>query len=270
MLLITGGTGTVGQEIVHQSKDDIKVISRNEVAQIRMKEKYPNVEYIIGDIRNYKALKRASKGVDIIYHLAAIKHVPVCENQPEEAIKTNVFGTINAVRAAKRNFCDLVFLSTDKAENPNSQYGNTKAMAERIVLGAGFTVVRTGNIFGSSGSVIPLFINQIKTKNELKLTDGKMTRFFISVENLVEFILSLKTDNKIFYPEMYAYFMSRIAKECIERYGNKETKIIYTGARPGEKKHEELNGIRSLDKLGSELMLKKLFDNYDKRQGYLA
>jgi len=236
VILVTGGTGTVGRELVRQlynNGDRIIVYSRNEVAQVEMSRIYPDVEYIIGDVRDYKALKEACKGVEIIYHLAAIKHVPVCEKQPKEAIKTNVYGA------------------------PTCVYGNTKAIAEKAVIGvmkARFRIVRSGNIFGSSGSVIPFFVKKIKEENCLSLTNGDMTRFFISVKDLVENLISVEKKFKA-----QSFKMIDVARIAIRLYGDENTKIEYTGIRPGEKMHETLNGDNSLDCLGSEKDLLKLF-----------
>lgn len=259
-VLITGGTGTVGYELVKQLSiinQSVIVFSRNEVKQIEMSRKFPNVKYIIGDIRDYKALKAVCKGVDEIYHLAALKHVPVCEQQPLEAIKSNVFGTMNVVKVAKKCDCHVTFMSTDKAENPSCIYGHTKAIAEKIILKAGYRVYRSGNIFGSSGSVIPLFISQVKEKNTLTLTDGNMTRFFISVRNVaLDLILSEKR-----FP-IKSFTMQSIAEMVKELYGNEETTIKYIGAREGEKLHEVLDGISSKDCLGSNDDLRKLFNDW--------
>jgi len=260
VILVTGGTGTVGRELVRQlynNGDRIIVYSRNEVAQVEMSRIYPDVEYIIGDVRDYKALKEACKGVEIIYHLAAIKHVPVCEKQPKEAIKTNVYGTMNVVKAANKNGAFVVFMSTDKAEAPTCVYGNTKAIAEKAVIGvmkARFRIVRSGNIFGSSGSVIPFFVKKIKEENCLSLTNGDMTRFFISVKDLVENLISVEKKFKA-----QSFKMIDVARIAIRLYGDENTKIEYTGIRPGEKMHETLNGDNSLDCLGSEKDLLKLF-----------
>ena len=262
-ILITGGTGTVGTEMVRQfSKDNnITVFSRNEVHQVEMSRLFPWVKYVIGDIRSYKALKIATKGVDVIYHLAAIKHVPVCQNQPNEAIKTNVIGTMNVMKAAKRNGCAVVFLSTDKAESPSCVYGNTKAIAEHVVLDAGGIVVRSGNIFGSSGSVIPLFIEQVRAQNELTLTDGEMTRYFISPSRLVQFMFGTSETGKVYYPPMKAFSMRMVAEECVKRYGDADTKIKYIGARHGEKKHEVSQGVSS-EYVSPIEYLEELFDIY--------
>jgi len=245
-ILITGGTGTLGLELSRQLMyydcAEIIIFSRNEVAQVEMKRLYPDLTYLIGDIRDEKAIRKACKRVDIVYHLAAIKHVSICENQPMEAVKTNIIGTQNVIDACRGK---LISMSTDKAVNPTSIYGYTKAINEVNVLNNKGINIRSGNIFGSSGSVIPFFINQAKTKNEITLTDGEMTRYFIKVEDLVLFMLKAEQKKSgTYWPEgMFAYRMRDIADEIISRYGNDKTKIIEIGARPGEKKHESLDGV---------------------------
>lgn len=245
-ILITGGTGTLGQELAAQlmgyNCSEIIIYSRNEVAQVEMKRKYP-LTYLIGDIRDAKAIRKACRGVDMVFHLAAIKHVSICENQPLEAIKTNIIGTQNVINACRGK---IISMSTDKAVNPTCVYGYTKAINERLVLNFGGTNIRSGNIFGSSGSVIPYFINQVKIKNEITLTDGNMTRYFIKVADLVNFMLhSVYKDSGTYWPEdISSYRMLDIANEIMNRYGNGDTKIIEIGARPGEKLHESLDGVR--------------------------
>jgi FlaA1/EpsC-like NDP-sugar epimerase len=245
-ILITGGTGTLGHELSRQLIDfnckEIIIYSRNEVAQVEMKRLFPGLNYLIGDVRDKSAIKEACKNVDIVFHLAAIKHVSICESQPMEAVKTNIIGTQNVIDACKGR---LISMSTDKAVNPTSIYGYTKAINEVNVLNAGGINIRSGNIFGSSGSVIPFFISQVKTKNKLTLTNGSMTRYFIPVESLTKFILetTFKTSGIYCPSEMQAYRMSDIAAEIVSLYGDSKTEIIEIGQRPGEKLHESLDGI---------------------------
>lgn len=258
---ITGGTGTVGKELVKQlyGTSEIVVFSRNEVAQVEMSRQYPDIKYIIGDIRDRRALKESIQPGDRIYHLAAIKHITICDKQPHEAILTNVFGTENIVKIAKRKNCELVFLSSDKAEEPTCIYGSTKLIGERIVLAAGFAVVRSGNIFGSSGSVIPLWIKQLNETNTIYLTDKNMTRFFINVSDLVGYIIISK--NGIFIPHTSSFKMIDLATYIIAKYGNLDSIISIIGVRQGEKLHEKLDGISSEDCIGSYEQLKSLFND---------
>jgi UDP-N-acetylglucosamine 4,6-dehydratase/5-epimerase len=245
-ILITGGTGTLGHELARQLMDfncsEIIIYSRNEVAQVEMKRRYPSLTYVIGDIRDESAVKKVLKKIDIVYHLAAIKHVPICENQPMEAVKTNILGTQNIINNCKGR---LISMSTDKAVNPSCVYGYTKAISEVNVLNYGGINIRSGNIFGSSGSVVPFFISQIKTQNKITLTNGEMTRYFIKVDDLATFILNTTSQPKgIYYPiDMSAYRMRDIAETIVSIYGNDKTEIIETGARVGEKLHESMDGI---------------------------
>ncbi len=264
-ILITGGTGTVGQEITGQllksyDLDQIRIFSRSEISQVEMKAKFGDkrLKFIIGDIRDEKAVDVACHNVDLIFHLAALKHVGICEEQPIEALKTNVKGAINIAEAAIHNSVErVVNISTDKAVNPNSLYGHTKAVAEKLFTWANrlgdtqFMNVRSGNIFGSSGSVVPMLIKQIEQNNQAPLTDGKMTRFFVSVKEIAEYLIRVmaKGDG----PNMYIMDNPRsmklqdLAEILIELHGNFQTTINFTGSRPGEKMHEEL--FTSLEKV---------------------
>jgi FlaA1/EpsC-like NDP-sugar epimerase len=246
-VLITGGTGTLGYELVKQLQDfkcyEIAVFSRNEVSQVEMKRRFPNVNYIIGDVRDRKIVKKACKGVDFVFHLAAIKHVCTCEKQPMEAVKTNIQGTQNIADACRGK---LVSMSTDKAVNPTSVYGYTKAIGESIILAAGGINIRSGNIFASSGSVVPLFIKQARMRQNITLTNGEMTRFFITKEELVKFMLNITTEESTgtFWPkDMQAYKMRDIAETIIKLYGGSAQGIIESGECGGEKMHESLDGI---------------------------
>jgi UDP-N-acetylglucosamine 4,6-dehydratase len=261
-ILITGGSGTLGTELAKQLMDyncaDIIIFSRSEVAQVDMKRRFPNLTYVIGDIRDKKAVKEACKGVDIVFHLAALKHVTICENQPLEAVKTNILGTQNVIDSCGR----VIFMSTDKAINPVCVYGYTKAIGEKIVSQANGISIRSGNIFGSSGSVIPLFISQAKNKKPITLTDGDMTRFFIPVHELARFLLWV-TESKptgIYFPsEMNAFKMRDVAEVITELYGS-DAGIVESGAKVGERKHETLDGIHySNELLGTKQDLKEMF-----------
>lgn len=243
-ILITGGAGTIGKELAKQLVDyncaEIIIFSRNEVAQVEMKREFPSLTYAIGDIRDKHAVKKTCKNIDVLYHLAAIKHVTTCENQPIEAVKTNILGTQNIIANYNKK---LVFMSTDKAVNPSCVYGYTKAVAEKMAFLAGGVCIRSGNVWASSGSVVPYFISQIRLKNKITLTNGEMTRFFILRKDLVKFMLEV-TESKpegIYYPtDMRSFRMRDIAEELIEEYGNGDTQIIEIGARDGEKMHESI------------------------------
>jgi FlaA1/EpsC-like NDP-sugar epimerase len=236
--LITGGTGSLGKEIARQLTGDVTIFSRNEKDQILMKQNFPGFKYIIGDVRDYSEVLKATKDINYVFHLAAIKHIDVCEKQPQEAIKTNIVGTLNVISACLQNGCKMINMSSDKAINPTSVYGRTKALSESMVNQAGFVNIRSGNILWSSGSVLPIWLNQIKTKNCIELTSDLMTRFFVHPFEIAEFIISHKDDSGTFTIPMRSFNLYHIALSFALRYGDKATTIKITGLRPGERLHE--------------------------------
>jgi FlaA1/EpsC-like NDP-sugar epimerase len=258
-ILITGGTGTVGQELAAMllgsySPESIVIYSRSEVSQVLMKNRLDSskLHFKVGDIRDIDALKDAFQGIDYVFHLAALKHVGICENQPSEAIKTNVAGTSNVIKAAIYNKVGVIVnLSSDKAVNPAGTYGHTKALAELMFIQAAsaypgrFINVRSGNIFGSSGSVVPLLIKQIRQGNVLKVTNPAMTRFFVSVREIVEYLLwvALSGDSGKTYitDNAQSFRLGELAEVIIEVYGDEDSRIeiIGTGGSP-EKVHEDM------------------------------
>jgi len=257
VILITGGTGSWGHEVVKQllEKDtrEIRVFSRGEFAQVEMQRKFEskNLKFIIGDIRDKAALEEATKGVDYVFHLAALKHVPVCEMQPQEAIKTNILGTANLIEVSiKNNVKKVIDVSTDKAVAPLNLYGMTKAVAERMIIQANnlqgetqFVCIRAGNVLGSNGSVVPLFINQIKKYNKITLTHREMTRYFLTIPEAITLLFKAADQSiggEIFVMKMPACRIIDLARVLIKRYGDKDTKTEEVGIRPGEKLHEEL------------------------------
>ncbi len=201
-ILITGGTGSWGYELVAQlltkNPKEIRIFSRNESSQVAMQRNFNDerLKFFIGDIRDKESLIEACKNVNIIFHLAALKHVPVCEAQPLEALKTNVIGTQNVIDAAILNKVEkVVYISTDKAANPANFYGLTKAMGEQLITHANlltehtrFVTIRGGNVLGTNGSVIHVFKNQIKTTGVVSLTDKEMTRFFLTLEDAIQLL----------------------------------------------------------------------------------
>lgn len=256
-ILITGGTGSWGQELTTQllqkyNPKKIIIFSRGELAQVLMQRKFndPRISYIIGDIRDLDALTRACKGVDYIFHLAALKHVPVCEYHPQEAIKTNIQGTQNIINAAIDNHVKKVIdVSTDKAVDPLNLYGMTKAVGERLIVQANmlsdtkFVCIRGGNVIGSNGSVIPFFIDQIKKQNEVTITDLNMTRYFMSLSDAISLLFAAAIQSyggETFVMKMPSYYIEDIAKKLISVYGDDDTKIKQIGIRPGEKIDEVL------------------------------
>ncbi|MFC7394170.1 polysaccharide biosynthesis protein [Scopulibacillus cellulosilyticus] len=257
-ILVTGGTGSWGQETVKQllfqNPKEIRIFSRNETLQVEMEQQFGNhhqLKFIIGDIRNQEELIEACKGVDIVYHLAALKHVPICENHPSEAFKTNVHGTQNVIEAAiKNNVRKVVYLSTDKAADPSNIYGMTKAIGEKLMIYANtksvmtkFICVRSGNVLGTSGSVVQVFKNQINNSRQIGITDRRMTRFFLTMEQAVKFLFKATKIGKggeIFVMKMPSIKIDDLAQVLIDESGYKNIKIKEVGIRPGEKLNENL------------------------------
>jgi UDP-N-acetylglucosamine 4,6-dehydratase (inverting) len=256
-ILITGGTGSLGKHLVatllarHPSLAQLVVFSRDEQKQYEMaqtypRERFPAVRFTIGDVRDAASLRRAMDGVDCVIHSAALKHVPVAERNPFEAIQTNVLGAQNVIDAAvSAGVQRVVALSTDKAAAPINVYGATKLCSDKLFIaangGAGgrlkTSVVRYGNVLASRGSVVPFFLEQRKT-GMLPITDPRMTRFNITLAegtDLVLFALEQMWGGELFVPKVPSFRISDLA----EAIGpNCERRII--GLRPGEKVHEEL------------------------------
>lgn len=257
-ILITGSTGSWGQELAKQllEKNPMKVVafSRGELAQVNMQRKFNDdrIEYVIGDVRDADAVDRLfSRGVDYVFHLAALKHVPVCENQPQEAIKTNVNGTVNVVNAAiKHKVRKVIDVSTDKAVSPTNLYGFTKAIGEKLAIQANnltedtnFVCIRGGNVLGSNGSVVPFFIDQIQKHNKISLTDGSMTRYFLTLPEAIGLLFQateVSVGGETYVMNMPSFYISDVAKALIAHYGNGGTTIEEVGVRSGEKMDEEL------------------------------
>lgn len=256
-ILITGGTGSWGHELVRQllplKPKEIIIYSRNESNQVAMSRslQHPAVRFCIGDIRDRSAITEASKGADYIFHLAALKHVPVCEDQPYEALKTNVIGTQNVIEAAIENRVQKVlYLSTDKAANPSNFYGMTKAIGEKLITYANivpsqttFVCVRSGNVLGTSGSVVHLFTEQIRKQGRIGITDKRMTRFFLTVQDAVHLLFKAMEDSvggEIFVMAMPTCRILDLAEVLAEAHGRRNVEIVEIGTRPGEKIHEIL------------------------------
>ena len=257
-ILVTGGTGSWGYELTKQllKKDPEKIIiySRGELAQVKMERFFKNkkITFVIGDIRDENSVDRImSNDIDYAIHLAALKHVPICENHPQEAIKTNIIGTTNLVNAAiKYKIKMFVDVSTDKAVSPTNLYGFTKATGERIVIQANnlttdtdFICVRGGNVLGSNGSVVPLFIDQIKNNNKVTITSSEMTRFFLTLPEAISLLFQAienSVGGETFVMNMPAFYISDIVQVLINKYGNKDTIIEEIGIREGEKLDEVL------------------------------
>ncbi len=257
-ILITGGSGSWGKELTRQllqyySPREIRIYSRGEHKQVEMKREFQNkkIKYYIGDVRDKNRLMLVSKNVDFVFHLAALKHVPVCEENPWEAVKTNIIGTQNVIEAALENKVKKVIdVSTDKAVDPFNLYGVTKACGEKLMIAANlisddtkFVCVRGGNVVGTNGSVVPLFIEQIAKLNTLTLTDEKMTRFFLRLSDAIRLVLKATIESiggEVLVMKMPAAKIVDLSDVVINRLGNKKSKIKLIGIRPGEKVHEIL------------------------------
>lgn len=257
-ILITGGTGSLGkaltQHILSYHKDIRKLIifSRDEQKQFQMgqefpKDKYPQIRYFIGDVRDKERLSRAFKDVDYVIHAAAMKHVHIAEYNPDECIKTNIGGAENVVHSALETGVErVVALSTDKACAPINLYGATKLTSDKLFIAANnikgwnpikFSVVRYGNVMGSNGSVIPFFLNKRET-GVLPITDPNMTRFNISLQGGVDMVmhaLEKAWGGELFVPKIPSYKITDVAEAVDPKC---EKKIV--GIRPGEKVHEEM------------------------------
>ena len=257
-ILIDGGSGSWGNELTTQllEKDPKKIIifSRGELAQVNMQRKFNNdkIEFVIGDIRDADAVDRLfQRGIDYVFHLAALKHVPVCENQPQEAIKTNITGTINLINSSiKYGVKKFIDVSTDKAVSPTNLYGMSKAIGEKLTIQANnitnnteFVCVRGGNVLGSNGSVVPHFINQIKNENRVTITDSTMTRYFLTLPEAISLLFEASEKSvggETFVMNMPSFYIRDLAEVLIDHYGNLDTRIDEVGIREGEKIHEVL------------------------------
>lgn len=258
-ILITGGTGSFGKkfvEVILNRYPDVKrlvIFSRDELKQYEMAltyphEKYPRLRFFLGDVRDNARFKRACEGIDIIIHAAALKQVPAAEYNPDEFIKTNIGGAQNVIDAALSTDVKVVIaLSTDKAAAPINLYGATKLVSDKLFIAANnikgwkdirFSVVRYGNVMGSRGSVIPLFMEKARRGESIPITHKDMTRFNISLEEGVEMVLwaiENALGGEIFVPKIPSYRTETVARAIAPN-----NPVDYIGIRPGEKIHEEM------------------------------
>lgn len=256
-VFVSGGSGSWGRELTKQLllklPKQITIFSRGEISQVEMERSFcdSRIKYVIGDIRDKEAVFNAMRGSDYVFQLAALKHVPICENQPQEAIKTNIIGVQNVIDAAiyhkVKKFIDV---STDKAASPSNLYGYTKAIGEVLTIQANcltkdteFICVRGGNVLGTNGSLVPYVINQIKTVNRVKVTDARMTRFLITLPEAIE-LLFMATEwgigGETYIINMPSFYIYDLVTLLVNFYGNDKTKIEIIGIREGEKLHEVL------------------------------
>ncbi len=258
-LLITGGTGSFGNAVLNrflhtEHFKEIRIFSRDEKKQDDMRNQLKNekLKFYIGDVRDYNSIEHATRGVDYIFHAAALKQVPSCEFFPLEATKTNVFGTQNTIDAAAKNGVKKVIcLSTDKAAYPINAMGISKALMEKVAIAASRNIsnntttvclTRYGNVMGSRGSVIPLFLKQIKSGEPLTITDPKMTRFLMSLEEAVELVLfAFEHGNQgdLFVNKAPAGTIGDLA-QALKEMANADNPIKIIGTRHGEKLYETL------------------------------
>lgn len=277
VILITGGTGSLGQALTKRllktKARTIRIFSRNEEKQLKMETEFNDsrLRFLLGDIRDLNRLNRAMEDVDIVFHAAALKHVPKIEYNPFEGIKTNVIGSQNVIDACLNQNVDVsVCIGTDKAVSPLNTYGATKLLMEKLFITANnylnkekyrtrFLAVRYGNVVGSSGSVIPKFIEQIKSKKKITITDPKMTRFSITMDQALDLIIDAATSGKeseIYVPKLKAYSIMDVKEALFEILGKTGEEVV--GIRPGEKLHEVLinkDEIRSSWDLGDKYMI---------------
>jgi len=258
-ILITGGTGSLGQALSKRlltlGADTIRIYSRNESKQIEMESKFKDkrLRFLLGDVRDLNRLTRALEDIDYVFHAAALKHVPKIEYNPFESINTNVLGSQNVIEACLHaNVEKAVCIGTDKAVSPLNTYGATKLLMEKLFVTANnyldpekhktkFIAVRYGNVFGSSGSVIPKFIELIKNKQKITITDPNMTRFSITMEQALDFILNATQSGKgseIFVPDIKSYSILTLRDALSEIFTKIDDEVV--GIRPGEKLHEVL------------------------------
>ncbi|MCM3708092.1 SDR family NAD(P)-dependent oxidoreductase [Cytobacillus firmus] len=266
-VLIIGGTGTIGRSllthILTEEPEVVVIVSRDEykqhLLQSEMGSKSSKIRYFIGDIRNYDRMLNVMEDIDYVFHVAAMKHVTHCEENPFEAVLTNIIGTQNVIKAAKtQGVKKVVFSSSDKAIAPTNNYGATKLTAERLIHAAqqskgsnkiSFSSVRFGNVMGSRGSVIPLFLKQINENKKISITDPNMSRFMMTVEQATLMTIEAMKESiggETFILKMPVVLIKDLAEVVIEEAANKynmnvdEIAIEEIGLRPGEKKYEEL------------------------------
>ena len=257
-ILITGGTGSLGKSLTRKllstNVKKIRIFSRDEWKQLEMKSTFSDdrLRFLIGDVRDKERLSRSLEDVDIVIHTAALKQVPIIEYNPIEAVKTNVHGAQNLIECClDKNIDTVLAVGTDKAVSPLNTYGATKLLMERLFVSANnfkgthktkFLCVRYGNVLGSRGSILPIFLEQVNNGKKITITDPTMTRFNITMNNALELIFRVLKDGlggDVFVPKLKSYNVGDLKQAVLELKNSKtETEII--GIRPGEKLHETL------------------------------
>jgi UDP-glucose 4-epimerase len=277
-VLVTGGTGSFGHQIadrlLEEGPREIRIFSRDEDKQVRMSEEYgmghqyprkDMLNFVIGDVRNSDSVREAVRGIDVIFHAAALKQVPSCEYHVWEAVQTNVIGAQNVIQAAlEENVATVVAVSTDKAVKPVNAMGMTKSIQEKLFTAANFhnsgkrtmfTCVRYGNVVGSRGSVIPLFKRQIEAGGPITITDPRMTRFVLTLAEAIELVFyaaSKGRGGETFVLKIPAALVTDVAEVMIEALApNQKIAMDIVGIRPGEKIHEvlvsEAEAVRTIE-----------------------
>ena len=257
-ILITGGTGSWGHELTKQllekyNPKKIIIYSRGELQQVLMKRKFNDerLHFMIGDVRSLNRLNEAMKNVDIVFHLAALKHIPICEENSWESVNTNIIGVENVIRSAITNKVETVCdVSTDKACNPLNMYGACKSVGEKLMISANqregntkFVCVRAGNVIGSNGSIIPFFEELAKENKPLPITNINMTRYFMTLPQAISLVfeaMDKSVGGEIFVTKMPAMFIGDLAKVIWMKYASDVFTYKDIGTRPGEKIHEML------------------------------
>ncbi len=259
-ILITGGTGSIGvglaKQLIKFKPKAIRILSNDENSIFEMKRVVgdnPIFTFMMGDVRDRARLDLAIKNIDIVFHTAAMKHIDICEQNPFDAVKTNVIGTSNILEVSLiEKVSKFIFISTDKATNPSSTLGASKLLAERLTLDAGsyrgdgktiFSIVRFGNVIGSRGSVFQIFLEQIKKHQPLTVTDSRMTRFIMSVSEATNLILEVThtaKDGEVFILKMPSVTISDLAKCMIQVCKEKTSSIKTSKLREGERFNEYL------------------------------
>lgn len=265
-VLIIGGTGTIGSNLLEQilleKPKVVRIFSRDEHKQYMLQNKLGirnDIRYLIGDVRDYDRVLSAMKDIDYVFHVAALKHVPACEYNPYEAVLTNIIGTYNVIKAAMaQNVKKVTFTSSDKAISPTNTYGATKLTAERMIVAlehskgyskTTFSIVRFGNVIGSRGSVVPLFINQIVNDKRITVTNQEMSRFMMTVKQATQLTIKAMKEAKggeIFVLKMPVIVLQDLVKVITEETSEKynidleQIRIEEIGVRLGEKMYEEL------------------------------
>ena len=265
-ILITGGTGSLGKgltkRLLSYNVDSIRIYSRNENQQVKMQSEFNDrrLRFLIGDVRDLNRLTRAMEGIDIVFHAAALKHVPVVEYNPFEAVQTNILGSQNVINASLEENVEIcICVGTDKAVAPLNTYGATKLLMEKLFVTASnylnpirhktkFIAVRYGNVLASNGSVVPKIIEQIKSNKKITITDPNMTRFNITMNQALDLIERATTTGKggeVFVPKLPAYRVGDLKDILLDLFkGKNSTEII--SIRTGEKFHESLLTIDEL------------------------